>query len=428
MLYEEQEAHFEELLSMLQKYDIAIDASQTGTGKTFVTLALAKRLRLGIRIICPKTLIPNWKDLCENYEIQLISINTYSKFSEETSKCLFVCDEFHYLKNLNARNQKVSILIRKHLFQEKSKVLLLSATPFDKEECIPNIQRLISKSLKVRDIVSSMSLNIKPSIEVYNNFTPVPENSEKEYYKSLTKLAHSAFLTDDRNLPVNPGPFITKYMKKLHDSLIEILKLYISKYIETKKGKLIIVVRFIDHINRIYNFLKKEYGIDAGIISGFTTDRFKIVKKFQEPNLDLRILLVSIETGGVGISLDDQFGTFPRTIFMLPTFNSIELIQCLGRIFRRNTQSNSKVYVLYGQHEKNVIVKNMDRKGKILTDILGIHHTIPFPNNFTRFQELEQDKENRILISYGIKKKCKNSTIFDKNVTSSILDFLFNKF
>jgi superfamily II DNA or RNA helicase len=45
-LLEYQKSHVDKLIKSLNKYNIAIDASDTGTGKTYCALACAKQLGL----------------------------------------------------------------------------------------------------------------------------------------------------------------------------------------------------------------------------------------------------------------------------------------------------------------------------------------------------------------------------------------------
>jgi superfamily II DNA or RNA helicase len=46
--------HVNEMIRSLHIYNIAVDASDTGTGKTYCALSVAKMLNLKPLIICPK--------------------------------------------------------------------------------------------------------------------------------------------------------------------------------------------------------------------------------------------------------------------------------------------------------------------------------------------------------------------------------------
>ena len=61
-----------------------------------------------------------------------------------------------------------------------------------------------------------------------------------------------------------------------------------------------------------------------------------------------KVVIATIESGGTGINLDDTTGDKPRSmIIMTPPFSAVENVQAVGRIWRRNTQSNAEVDYMF---------------------------------------------------------------------------------
>jgi superfamily II DNA or RNA helicase len=154
-LLEHQLDHYENIKNSIVKHSRGIDASDTGTGKTYVSVKLCLELGLIPWVICPKSVVSSWTRVIKQAGIkkfyvitydQLIlstdlivkneSIDTYdwafetdNKFSGNSkTKYLFIYDEAHKCKNLKTINSKIMMSLSKY----PVKILLLSATIIDK--------------------------------------------------------------------------------------------------------------------------------------------------------------------------------------------------------------------------------------------------------------------------------------------------------
>tara|TARA_R100000152_G_C6781201_1_gene215221 strand:+ start:3486 stop:4862 length:1377 start_codon:yes stop_codon:yes gene_type:complete len=96
----------------------------------------------------------------------------------------------------------------------------------------------------------------------------------------------------------------------------------------------IVFVNFRDTAEALYNALP-----DPGIIIGGQTaaQREEHVNRFQDNKN--RVIIVMTSAGGVGVSLHDTDGRFPRQAILSPTFNLKEHIQALGRAHRAGSKS-----------------------------------------------------------------------------------------
>jgi superfamily II DNA or RNA helicase len=103
-----------------------------------------------------------------------------------------------------------------------------------------------------------------------------------------------------------------------------------------------IFVNFKETISVLSQKLKCDCIID-GSITG--EQREKNIEAFQSDQS--RIILCNIKAGGVGISLHDLNGTYPRVSLISPTNSAVDLVQALGRIHRAGAKSKAIQRLLF---------------------------------------------------------------------------------
>ena len=184
-LLEYQKTHVESIINSLVIYNRALDASDTGTGKTFTSVCACKVIGWKPFIICPKSVIAAWLKVLEFFKCDFYGITNYELLqncsyyntegekkkipfltrnvikkdpandplgldsssdsdSEEEVKyeykwlkelipdnILFIFDEAHRCKNAKTNNGQIihNLSSHKHI-----KILLLSATVVDKQK------------------------------------------------------------------------------------------------------------------------------------------------------------------------------------------------------------------------------------------------------------------------------------------------------
>jgi superfamily II DNA or RNA helicase len=107
-----------------------------GLGKTLMATAVARIFEddqdLETLIICPKNLIPMWEDYRSHYRLRA-RVLSLSRVLRELPKLrryrLVVIDESHNLRNREGKRYRA---IQEYLRENESKVVLLSATPYNK--------------------------------------------------------------------------------------------------------------------------------------------------------------------------------------------------------------------------------------------------------------------------------------------------------
>jgi superfamily II DNA or RNA helicase len=112
-----------------------------------------------------------------------------------------------------------------------------------------------------------------------------------------------------------------------------------------KKGKSVAI--FVNYKETL-NFIKdniKNVGISLIYGKQAEKDRKEQIEMFQ--NNKNRIIICILQAGGVGISLHDTNGNFPRVSIICPTWSGQDMRQCFGRIDRQGTMSGIEQYILY---------------------------------------------------------------------------------
>jgi len=129
-----------------------------GLGKTLMATAIARILQedadVNTLVICPPNLVPMWQRHLEQYQItgRVLSLgNVISELPQMPRYRLLIIDESHNLRNRDGKRYRV---IRDYIEQNEPRVLLLTATPYNKEYAdLANQLRLIvdeDTDLKIR--------------------------------------------------------------------------------------------------------------------------------------------------------------------------------------------------------------------------------------------------------------------------------------
>jgi hypothetical protein len=83
-----QKDHVKILLGCLNRKGVALDASDTGTGKTYAALCLAKEMGLMPIIVCPKSIIPGWCRAMSHFQIENYYVANYEQYRAGNSPYL----------------------------------------------------------------------------------------------------------------------------------------------------------------------------------------------------------------------------------------------------------------------------------------------------------------------------------------------------
>ena len=87
--------HTENLIHSIHNHNRVLDASDTGTGKTYTSIALCSAMNLKPLIICPKSVITSWKNVLKFFGLDYIGVSNYESIQN--------CKMFTH----NSKNEKV---------------------------------------------------------------------------------------------------------------------------------------------------------------------------------------------------------------------------------------------------------------------------------------------------------------------------------
>lgn len=189
--------HAEKIKNAIQKHSRAIDASETGTGKTYVSIFVCNKLNLTPFVICPKSVKNTWTTLLneagyknnEYYVLNYESLKAYKKLIvydkdkkeylwnfdahaefKEIKNFLFIYDEAHRCKNISSINSQILL----SLCNYDAKILLLSATLTDKMEYFIPFGKVLKFYKTINDGLVWMSqLNNSPVLinkKIFNEY------------------------------------------------------------------------------------------------------------------------------------------------------------------------------------------------------------------------------------------------------------------
>lgn len=154
--------------------------------------------------------------------------------------------------------------------------------------------------------------------------------------------------------------------RKIEDLKVEdVPRIVIQELESNPKCKVCIAVENVNSVHILRRALKK-YGALAIFGNVKAEEREERIAKFQEPNLDKRVIIFTLKTGGQAISLHDTDGNFPRVMFIVSTFSTMLLVQCTHRIFRHHTMSDAKIIVYYA-HGIDEVRTTKIQKSKCIT-------------------------------------------------------------
>ena len=132
-LLDYQVPHVDKLVRGLNQYNVVVDASDTGTGKTFCALFTALKLGLKPFIVCPKCVISSWKRVAKSIGIDPIMVINYDQIiapgivsnTQQNSKLEILTD--YLVKQANELSYDIPNFIKEDIVDvSKSKKKLIN--------------------------------------------------------------------------------------------------------------------------------------------------------------------------------------------------------------------------------------------------------------------------------------------------------------
>lgn len=473
-----QVAHVAQITQFLMTNSIYLDKSPTGSGKTYATLHIAKSFDLQLIIICPLVMVDKWTDLADQLGVRVVAVMGYSQLAGrddhvshpyllvndgeyraspdlirilEANPTGVVVDEIQYCKNIKSARTKAVTALMKAVVEADGvcRGMLLSATPFDKEDHAESMLKMLGFILDTPYEIDPFRLTganyaYERCLEIDRVTTlriPLP-TSKPEYLRFCYQLfrdvvvQHTTFIMDapthafphdikngfyhmeeedsvllaegermineaisemKRGDPepesepeepeARPGGAMGKIVKaliKIERSKIGILLRLARERLAEPHSKVIIAMHYILDMKYVKQELDQTTRTELLYGSTKKDVRTRVIRKFQEPNDDLRVLVINPASIGVGIDLDDTDGHYPRYVYIVPSYRMDEIQQTAGRVYRVMTKSQPHTRVIYGHgyRAEAAILRNLSAKSRVVREITGSDDISLFPGEY----------------------------------------------
>jgi len=444
--------HANVLLRSLTENGFALDMSETGTGKSYASAAIAREHRGPVVLISPKAVIPQWLKVLMKFGVKPLVVVNYEKigrgntpwmkwkklpdpmkpwkegelrempFFKFPKNALVILDEGHRCKGNDTTNAWMMIA----LTLQGYKVLVASAT-LATTAMEMRASGFLAKLHALYNFTDFCRVHGATDVGKFGALTWDAEREEarrgmlllNQYLFETSKIASRMRVEEFGDLfpeshiiaeAYDLGPNSSKVQQVYEEMEHEIAKL--EKHCENysqhifaimmearrksellkvplfaemvedlfDEGKSVVVfLNFDDSLNALKARLtktKKFDGLIGYIVGGQNAEQRQ--RHIDDFNSDKRrLMLTNIKAGGIGISLHDLNGKFPRASVVSPNFSAFELVQALGRIWRQGglTKSYQNIVFAAGTIEENACRRVQARIDNLSTlndaDLIG---------------------------------------------------------
>ena len=399
-LFDWQIFHAKVLMTSLLNHGYAKDGSDTGTGKTFVALYLAKKMGLVPFVLCPKSVVPSWKDTMLSYGYEPSDQHAYtyekmirgstefydgSKWLLNPKKALVIFDEDHRCKGNKSKNAKMMIAAKRAGLN----ILCLGATSCTN----PTEMRALGYVLDLHDDKGWWRWSLKNGCKrglfgglEFKGSKAVLKRLHDHIYKNgargsrikIADLPPGAFPNSNiiaqgydisgradidliysdlkAELTALEGKKYTDTDNPLVAQLrarqeIELLKVPLFEELARdayESGNSVAI--FVNFRETMEVLLRRLAGLcEIRMIHGGQTETERELQCLGFQNDAARIMICTIQAGGTGVSLHDINGNHPRVSLISPTFSAIDFKQTLGRIHRAGAKSPAVQKIVFAE-------------------------------------------------------------------------------
>lgn len=429
-----QKEHADNIAAAVAQHRVALDASDPGTGKTYVACSVAARLGKPVVIITTKATAPNWESVAAGFGIKPILVSNYEKVRiGKLPECrrsgnryvwnvpqdaLIIFDECQKCKGRTSLNAKLLIAARaQHL-----RILLCSATAASN----PLEMRAIGFALGLHTITDFWAWAVRYGVRETPfgmKFTGGEYDLKALHEKIFPSRGSRLRIADIPDFPetviesaiIDTGK--ARAIQKEYDALHRELRLVerrrdkkslkaLAERMEAKSPSSLTLILRARQAIELYKVAAMaemtrdgiEEGMSVALLVNFTDtirelsakldcphiihggqaaeERQDIIDRFQRN--EIPVVIANIQAGGVGVSLHDPSGQRPRLSIISPTFSAQDLRQALGRVHRSGgAASLQKICFAAGTCEEKTAKSCAAKLQRI--DLLNDGDMQPFP-------------------------------------------------
>jgi len=436
-LYQYQVPQVINMINSIVAHKVVLDNSDTGCGKSRHALAVCMELGYTPMIICPKLIISSWHDLCKIYGIKPLLIVNYETARSgkmyTNSKCkyrvkspyykpvihpeefsmwnryewnippktILIFDEAHCCKKINTENGKF-LMSTWSLIKSGIPVIMCSATISDKYQDMkiplflfrqidqPNnlnmyLKKSFGKNSKKKDycllinevIAGKFSSRLRSADlkELFPKHRIVVQNYLSDHTEEICLLYDKLLRYKEQYSKVK-GKILVKLQKiKMKIELLKV-PIYIDEarsYME-KGCSVILIVNY----KKTFNELVVELGAECHICGDTSLEeRQNMIKNFQKNKH--KLIILQIQTGGIGISLHDLEGANQRVVLINFPDRASGFLQAIGRAPRAGGKSAVLTKVIsisnvpYEEKMKHNLIKKLSNISSLNDKITDGH-------------------------------------------------------
>lgn len=389
-----------------------IDSSDTGVGKTYMSLFAAKQVSQHIAVICPISVQRSWLEAAERVGASLwfvaniealkpsrfLTRTTIVRGKKKTTRyhwdkvppdAVLIVDEWHRASSAASEFQAI-------VCDWPNQVIGLSATPADSvlktralahitglcpsnqwwwwvqkkhgarkgffgglqvakardNEALTAINSVLTKSGQLTGLRKKDLGTMFPPCHIQTRVVPLDISEttlEKAYVEDLERLREETDI---------PAIEFLRSRQIAEASMIPV----VQEMIDDLLAQGIRVAVFVNY-KKTLELLKLD-AIYHGEMR--LEDRHAAVDAFQSNTERARSIGLTSSAGGESIDLDDKDGNFPRAAIILAGVIARELVQDVGRINRAKTKSSSEVFILFpdcpsGRRIRRIVEAKQDR-------------------------------------------------------------------
>jgi len=431
------------LCAAILKNKAALDGSDTGAGKTYTAVGVARELNMGIAVVCPKSVIYSWNKVIKdhfgmkpefvlNYESvktgkykdigvwkSVSKISTREFFQWNIPKnTLIIFDESHRLKGHGTQNSEIAIAAKKQGY----KILCCSATnainPIELK-CVGLITGLyktgkwlaflrehgceqgrfgwefsgdkdVLKKLHA-DLFLDRGVRVRrddikgfPDSEVIAEAYNIDEKSQKELkevYEEMEKELKylQAQCKNTKENQINSMVIMLRARQQAELIKVPLFVEMVEDALEDGMS-VVIFVNFSETVRALSKRLNTNCVV-WGENKGNERDVY--IADFQADKK--RVIIVNIKAGGAGLSLHDLNGNYPRLSLISPTPSAVDLRQALGRVWRDGGKTKSLQKIIFAA---NTVEEEVCEKVKLKLSALDTINDGDLQSNVEIFDEI----------------------------------------
>jgi len=389
-LYPHQSHNAVRLAQILRERGAAADLSDTGTGKTFTALEVARQLQQVPLIVTPKSVVTSFRRAAAEYGTSVADVLNVEQLKTGRTghvakdrdgkffwtippESLVILDEAHRFGGITSQNSWLLAVSK----AQKIKMLLLSATLADSplklratgflfglhsynlpsyyswckahgcRKAFMHAGLLFPKGPARLAHLERIHAQLAPYC-VRTRIADIPGFPECTTQALLFDLQQkytdeiNAIYEEMREEIRKPRPsapelvLLMRARQRVEMIKVPLLEDLVLEALE--EGRSVVVFHnFRDALEDLYERLRGAVGVSR--IVGGEEGRQEQVDAFQAD--ENHVCLAMSQAGGVGLSLHDVRGERPRTALLTPNWDAVVMKQCLGRIWRAGAQSKA---------------------------------------------------------------------------------------